>query len=819
MRRRREPRDGVPPTAGKGRVRSRLLAALLICAVIVPAAAAPGVAVAVREVSDAQDEVTAAELTIRAVSLAHSLADERDDMAAFVAGGRSTAPGSGAPGLSESQRNRVDRQVQDLSADEDAGAELREVLATLPQIRQEALTGTGPPQAVVAAYGPLLDALGRVTGPVTAPLSRAAALAATERGLLVSALTGTGSQRVLVADAQTAAVQERAALADFRATAPQELRDQYSQTVTGADVTEAEGDLRRLTDQPQLTGSDRALGTAAVKAALTARIGLMRSVESSLATAEADAASERRDDAVTTLELRVALAALCLLVAVGVLVSTARSLTRPLAALHRFATGRSEEARVVGDDEFATVARRVNVLVTELRAVRARGLELGAEQTRLLGIRDALTTERDGLLQRQHAVGAERAERPGTGRTGGHTTYVNLSLRTLGLVERQLALIEGLEEREQDPERLETLFRLDHLATRMRRNSENLLVLAGTEHSHGGATAKPVPLVDVARAAISEIERYERVRIQALPAGQLAGHAADDTSHLVAELLDNATAFSPPQAEVRLSGWMLENGELMISIEDQGIGAPPERLAELNALLTDPEPTAPGNATGMGLYVVARLAARHGIRVQVREQKQGGVAAVVIVPRRLLPAARPDDAPANPVEAAIAGEPMPVEETPAPEREPDAPEAVPAGAGALEGVPAAHGGADPVPPADRTVRPRHAPDDAPAAPATPAAPVATPVPPAAAPDGAVTGKGLPQRVPRSSGLTGEPAARRTERNGPVDAEALRRKFGGLQRGLRDGRRDAEEETRAADPGQAGPTGGAGGAGTIEEASR
>lgn len=792
-------------------MRRRLLAALLICAVVVPAAAAPGVAVAVRDVSDAQDEVTSADLAIRAISLAHSLADERDDMAAFVAGGRSTAPGTGAPGLSESQRNRVDRQAGSVSADEDTGAELRELLETLPQIRQDTLTGTGTPQAVIAAYAPLLDALGRVTGPVASPLSRAAALAATERGLLVSALTGTGAQRPLATDAQTAAVQERAALADFRATAPQDLRDQYSQTVTGADVTEAESDLRLLTDQPQLTGSDRALGTAAVKAALTARIDLMRSVESSLATAAADTAAERRDDAVTTLELRAALTALCLLVVVGVLVSTARSLTRPLAALHRFAQGKADEARVVGNDEFATVARRINVLVTELRAVQARGLELGAEFTRLHGIRNALAAERDSLLRERDAISAVSAvsARTGTDRTGAHTTYVNLSLRTLGLVERQLALIEGLEEREHDPDRLETLFRLDHLATRMRRNSENLLVLAGAEHGHGGATVKPVPLVDVARAAISEIERYERVRIQVLPAGQLAGHAADDASHLLAELLDNATAFSPPQAEVRLSGWMLENGEVMISVEDEGIGAPPERLAELNALLTDSEPAAPGDATGMGLYVVARLAARHGIRVQLREQKQGGIAAVVILPRRLLPAARPDEPPANPVEAAIAGEPMPVAKVPEQageqthEQVSAGPEGVPAATGAAREPSAEHAEPDEDRAVGNVVRPRHAPDGE----------------PAEQPGEPITGKGLPQRVPRSSGLTGEPAARRPERTGPVDAEALRRKFGGLQQGLRDGRREAEQETRAADPGKAGPTGGTGAAGTIEEASR
>ncbi|MDJ0342528.1 nitrate- and nitrite sensing domain-containing protein [Streptomyces sp. H10-C2] len=792
-------------------MRRRLLGALLVCAVLLPAAAAPGVAAAVGDLSDAQDQVGSAELAIRAISLAHSLADERDDMAAFVAGGRSTAPGTGAPGLSESQRNRVDRQAQGVSADPGTRADLRDLLATLPQIRQDTLTGTGTPQAVVTAYAPLLDALGRVAGPVVPPLSRATALAAKERGLLVSALVGSGSQRPLATDAQTAAVQERAALADFRATAPQERRDQYNQTVTGADVSEAERDIQLLTDQPQLTGADRALGAAKVKAALTARIGLMRSVESSLATAGADAARERRDDAVTALELRVALTALCLIITVGILVSAARSLTRPLAALHRFAQGRTDEARVVGIDEFAAVARRINVLVTELRAVQARGLELGAENTRLLGIRDALAAERDSLLRRRDAAGA----RTGTVQSGAHSTYVNLSLRTLGLVERQLALIEGLEEREQDPDHLETLFRLDHLATRMRRNSENLLVLAGAEHGHGGVTAKPVPLVDVTRAAISEIERYERVRIQVLPGGHLAGHAADDTSHLIAELLDNATSFSPPQAEVQLSGWMLENGEVMISVEDTGIGAPPERLAELNALLTDPEPAAPGDATGMGLYVVARLAARHGIRVQLREQKQGGIAAVVILPRQLLAVIRPDEAPSTPVEAAIAGEPMPV---PAPGV---SPEALPAGPGPAAGTDRGTGAEHTRPGEGRSdgneARSRHSRADDTGVRVPAPAPEPEPEP---APEGeGITGKGLPQRVPRSSGLTGEPAARRPERTGPVDAEALRRKFGGLQQGLREGRRVAEQETGAAEPGNAGPTGETGAAETVEEASR
>ncbi len=123
-------------------------------------------------------------------------------------------------------------------------------------------------------------------------------------------------------------------------------------------------------------------------------------------------------------------------------------------------------------------------------------------------------------------------------------TSVNLSLRALGLVERQLTVIEALEEREQDPERLASLFQLDHMATVMRRHCENLLILSGHEHRH--AHEVPVPLVDVLRAAVSEIEQYGRVAIQSLPPHTfVAGDAADDLSHLLAELLENATAFSP----------------------------------------------------------------------------------------------------------------------------------------------------------------------------------------------------------------------------------------------------------------------------------
>lgn len=867
-----------------------MLAALLVCAVTVLAAAAPGVWLAVRDLSRAQDRADAARFDTRATVLAHTLADERDDLAAFTAGGRSAAEGAGLP---ESSRSRADRQVRDVSAA--APADLRTALGTLSGVRQAALTGKGGPQSVISAYQPLIDALGRTGGPVTAPLGRAVTAAAVQRGLFVSALTAGGSQPRLTAAAQVAHVQEQAALAEFRATAPADLRRQYDQTVTGADTATADRDLAELLDGPQLTRADRALGAQPVNAALTARIGLMRTVEASSATEEARAAAHHRDHEVTVLELRSGLAALCLLVLLAVLVSVFRSVTRPLAALLRWSRSGSDSGQgveVLGRDEFAAVARRVNALTQEAQALRARAAELGADRTRTLGVHSALSAERDGLLRRQDDLVRQLAA--ATVQGAAHVTYVQLSLRTLGLIERQLTLIEGLEDHEADPDRLETLFRLDHLATRMRRNSENLLVLTGTEHSHG-ATARAVPLVDVARAAISEIERYERVRIQVLATTRVAGRAADDVSHLIAELLDNATAFSAPTAEVHLSGWLLESGEVMLSVEDAGIGVPPERLGELNALLADPDPAPPGAVAGLGLYVVSRLARRHGVRVQLRPQKLGGTAAVVVLPRVLLSVPQPEDRPSTPVEAALAGEPLPLPAA-TPEDQPPAaeetqqlpavpefpaapvPAAAPGGLPAepvpaptygeqtapvgqfaaepsaaaddslaAEPAPAATYGeqaasvgqfaAEPGPASGDAVVPaqaehaRPAPDGGPAAvPAatrsrhrrTPAPTEAGPVPagaepvrtgpasaapPAAAgpaepqPGGrppaeyeqAVTGKGLPQRTPRSTGLTGEPAAREPLRGTPVDAEALRRKLGGLQRGLQAGRRDVEQE--------------------------
>ncbi|MFE4207668.1 ATP-binding protein, partial [Streptomyces goshikiensis] len=424
-------------------------------------------------------------------------------------------------------------------------------------------------------------------------------------------------------------------------------RQTLAATVTGPEVKTADDYLSRLTDRPTLSAADRKLDGAAVGSALTARIDRMRSVESTLAGQRATALATLRDDDVTALEALVAALGLLFLVVVGVSTAIARSLTRPLSVLRRGAArlatpeGSVEPVRFTGrNDEFAEVVRHLNAVRDQTVSLHTRIAGLDADRRRLIGRGEALVAGRETLEAelRELRAGLEEHRRVMS------TTSVSLSLRTLGLVERQLTVIEELESREQDPDRLATLFKLDHLATVMRRHNENLLVLAGQEHGPGAGG--PVPLVDVMRAAVSEIERYERVELAALPSfTQVAGHAADDISHVLAELLENATTFSPPEARVKVSGWLTDAGEVVLSVVDRGIGITGDRLAALNLRLSTPEaydeePEAE-HGLGLGLYVAGRLAARHGVTAELRAARDAGTEALVVVPATLLPTAPP----------------------------------------------------------------------------------------------------------------------------------------------------------------------------------
>ncbi|MFH8365375.1 nitrate- and nitrite sensing domain-containing protein, partial [Streptomyces sp. NPDC018031] len=208
--------------------------------------------------------------------------------------------------------------------------------------------------------------------------------------------------------------------------------------------------------------------------------------------------------------------------------------------------------------------------------------------------------------------------------------FTNLSRRSQGLIQRQLSLISELESREADPDQLSSLFKLDHLATRMRRNGENLLVLAGEEP--GRRWTRPVPLVDVLRAAASEVEQYERIELSAVPATEVAGRVVNDLVHLLAELLENATSFSSPQTKVKVTGHALPDGRVLVEIHDTGIGLSPEDLAAINERLASPPTVDVSVSRRMGLFVVGRLSLRHGIRIQLRPSDSGGTTALVMLP-------------------------------------------------------------------------------------------------------------------------------------------------------------------------------------------
>ncbi len=681
------------PTVGRGRpthVRNRLIVAVAVVAAAIAGAGAPSVIAASGQLSDSQNLVTLAERTEDALALAHSLADERDEVVPYIAAGR---PKTEAP--SEEHSARVDRQVEELRADADTSEALREELDAVATVRRAALTGKSSALEAHQAYSTVVTQLHRLAGRLAertppragsgahafAELDAAVQQAAATRGLLLAALavprgtetvidpiTGLPTTSTSSSDADTelrdeltaAALQARlrsdAALADFREAAPRSARASYDTTVNGPEVDSADKYLARLTDKPTLSDSELDTSTKKLRAALTARIETMRGVEFALFDQRTKDLAQLRDDDVTELEIRIAVLGALMLLAVGVATAMARTLTRPLSVLRRGSarlaeaedpSGQEPVAFTGRNDEFAQVVRSVNALHAHAARLAERIATLEADRKHLVGQRQKMADAREEL-RTELAESTAHLERLRAG-IGG--TFVNLALRTLGLVERQLGVIESLEEREDDPERLATLFKLDHFATVMRRHSENLLVLAGTEQ--GRHTAGPVPLVDVVRAAVSEIERYDRVRIAALPPhAHIAGFAADDLSHLLAELMENATSFSPPDLPVEVSGWLLENGEVMLSVQDEGIGMAADRLERLNARLSDFDPettydTEGEDGLGLGLYVVARLAHRHGVRVRLREQKQGGIAAVVVLPDPLLAPATPTAVPSS----------------------------------------------------------------------------------------------------------------------------------------------------------------------------
>ncbi|MEU6707314.1 sensor histidine kinase [Streptomyces wuyuanensis] len=322
--------------------------------------------------------------------------------------------------------------------------------------------------------------------------------------------------------------------------------------------------------------------------------------------------------------------------------------------------------------------------------VRAEAPPGPPPQDEIAEVGEALSTVHRAAL----GAAVERAELS----RGISGVFVNLARRSQVLVHRQLTLLDSMERRAEDPGELGDLFRLDHLTTRMRRHAESLIILSGA--APGRAWRMPVPLTNVVRAAVSEVEDYARVEVRQLPEAAVVGTAVADLTHLLAELVENAAQFSPPHTKVRVSGEPVGNG-YALEIEDRGLGMGKEALADANRRIEQSEALDLFDSDRLGLFVVSRLSARHDIKVRLRTSPYGGTTAVVLIPTALLQSALPAGAAAS--AAAPPAAPSPVRT--APYAVPDAaPRQVPDGERPLAARPGRHGieaqsrGAAPPPP-------------------------------------------------------------------------------------------------------------------------
>ncbi|MEU7713719.1 nitrate- and nitrite sensing domain-containing protein [Micromonospora chalcea] len=492
---------------------------------------------------------------------------------------------------------------------------------------------------------------------------------------------------------------------------------------------------------------------------------------------------------IVRLVLAAGLGLLAVIASVVVSITTARALVRQLERLREAAfnlaherlpsvverLGRGEEVDVAreapplqfGDDEIGQVGKAFNV-------VQETAVRTAVEQAEL--------------------------------RRSVRDVFLSLARRTQALVHRQLTLLDAMERREHDAEELEDLFRVDHLATRMRRNAENLIVLSGS--TPGRAWRRNVPMVDVVRGAVAEVEDYTRVTVRPLGEVSLTGRAVGDVIHLLAELIENGLSFSPPQTTVEVRGQLVANG-FAIEIEDRGLGMSHDEMAAANARIVDRSELNLADAARLGLFVVSRLTERHGVKVQLKESAYGGTTAVVLIPRELITTA--DGA------GGFDGPPAAEPAVPATQSTPADAGAEPATASGADGGAEPDDPAEPAPPVPEpaTQAPRLTPSGLPArtrkrqpavaGPTTELAvverrPAAAPAPSAAAePESSpVTDAGLPVRV-RQASLAPELRHDQTEADDDDDAadddtarapEQVRRMMSSYQSGTRRGRTDA-----------------------------
>ncbi|MFJ9930504.1 nitrate- and nitrite sensing domain-containing protein [Streptomyces misionensis] len=308
----------------------------------------------------------------------------------------------------------------------------------------------------------------------------------------------------------------------------------------------------------------------------------------------------------------------------GLAVRGARRISRRLEALR-------DAADVLTTRQLPDVMRRLGAGEEVDAVAEAPPLPAGA-------VRDDEIGQVGRSFNTARLAAVEAAVKQATLRRGLFAVLLNIARRNQALVHRQLKLVDTLERRTEDPDILRELFRIDHLTTRMRRHAESLIILSGA--APGRRWRRPVPVAQVVASAVGEIEDYTRVVVPPMPKAAIAADAVADVVHLIAELLENATVFSPPHTQVTLRTGRAGGG-FVLEIDDRGLGLDADARAEARRTLTDPDAFDPTRHDRLGLYVVGRLAARHGIDVSLRDSPYGGTTAVVLLPEQVLADAEP----------------------------------------------------------------------------------------------------------------------------------------------------------------------------------
>jgi signal transduction histidine kinase len=413
-------------------------------------------------------------------------------------------------------------------------------------------------------------------------------------------------------------------LAQLRLNATPEQLSHYEASIKGPEVSRI-----TRTERAGLSGSPaelRAIGTGEELdriwfAAMTERVNKLRRVEREFAAHLLTTSRSVESSANRQTVMWLAGMAALLLVTLVVSLLIARSLIEPLRNLQDTAEG---------------VARELPQAVEQIQRLHEpnEGAMPAPGRARLL---DASARDEISRVARSfnaaHEVAIRVASEQAALRRSIADMFQNLAQRSQVLVRRSLELVDELEKDETRPETLERLFQVDHLITRMRRNAENLIVLAGADLPN--PWEEPVPLNVLIRSAIAEVEHYQRVEPLPMSDLEVVGHAAVDVIHLLAELIENATVFSQSDTRVTVAGTPAANGHV-VEIEDKGIGMSDDELMRANQLLADPPAVDSALSQRLGLHVVARLAERHGLRIQLRHSWYNGVTALVLLPDRLL---------------------------------------------------------------------------------------------------------------------------------------------------------------------------------------